>query len=134
MKIYLYLLSIIFAVSLSGCSKNSVQPLTSSSLELMVSNQSSVVDPANIRILIDGNEAVNDNFNHGTGHSWQTFSVQLSPGRHVLKAETSSGAAFIEKEFVLTNEKHYIGVDYFNSSTQGESFAYIFSDIPLGVR
>lgn len=134
MKTSLYLLAFIFAVIFYGCSKNSTEPITSSSLELMVSNQSSTVDPANIRITVDGNEVVNGNFSFGTGHSWQSFSIPLPAGSHTLKAETASGTTFLEKQFVLTNEKHYAGVDYFNSSSSGELFTYIFSDIPLSVR
>lgn len=78
---------------------------------LYVSNQSGAVDPVDIKIFIDGEVAVEQDFHQAGGHNWQKFQFSLSQGNHAIYAMSIKGEAKLEKEFEI-KDKHWVVVDY----------------------
>jgi hypothetical protein len=67
---------------------------------LVVSNQCFDVNPVDIRVSIDGDMVVDDEFDvQGEGiaqHNWQRYSLQLPAGDHRLLAASKRGKARLE--------------------------------------
>ena len=66
---------------------------------LHVSSQSFAIDPVDIKIYLDNNIAVNEEFYVGTQHSYKSYRFSLSKGQHSIKIESEKGDAILEKTF-----------------------------------
>jgi hypothetical protein len=78
---------------------------------LYVSNQSSAIDPVDIKIFIDGEVVVEQNFSQNGGHNWKKFQLSLSKGIHSIYAVSIKGEVKLEKEFEV-KDKHWVAIDY----------------------
>lgn len=104
---------------------------------LSVSNQSSNVDPVDIKISIDGEVIVNHDFIWATGHYAERFQLSLSKGIHEIYIESIKGKAELKEEFEV-KDKHWASVDYwyipeessYNSTPR--KFNFYLKDEPLG--
>lgn len=114
--IQLNLLAIIVSI-FAGCSTPSAVPSTiilnnpNGNVHLYVSDQSFAISPVDIKVFIDGDLVVNEKFEVGSQHSWQTFMLKLSPGRHKVFAESSNGHAKLEQTFEV-NDKSWAALAY----------------------
>lgn len=68
-------------------------------LEVYVSNQSQDIDPVDIRVLIDGNELLAQDFEFRDGHHYVRFECELRRGKHVLEAKSSQLKQAFAEEF-----------------------------------
>jgi len=152
MTIMAALLAAIFLAE--GCHKETASPppLSQATLTedkdgnfiLYVSNQSSAVNPVDIRIFIDGKVAVNELFDV-TGkrtpqHNWKKFQFSLSKGTHELRISSKQGKATLEKDFEINNE-HWAVVDYWyypritgGAGPTPRSFTFDIKDKPIGFQ
>lgn len=79
---------------------------------LYVSNQSPAIDPVDIKILIDGEVVVEQEFHHGGGHkNWKKLQFSLSKGEYTIYAISLKGEAKLEQQFEVT-DKHWAAVGY----------------------
>lgn len=78
---------------------------------LHVSSQSFAIDPVDIKIYLDNNIAVNEEFYVGTQHSYKSYRFSLSKGQHSIKIESEKGDAILEKTFDII-DKHSGIVEY----------------------
>lgn len=78
---------------------------------LYVSNQSSAINPVDIKIYIDAKLAVKKDFYVGTQHSYTSFRFSLSEDKHSIKIESKNGDAILKKVFKIT-DKHRGIVEY----------------------
>ena len=92
-------------------SSKSVANDPNGNFHLYVSDQSFAISPVDIKVFIDGELVVNGVFNVGSQHSWQTFVLKLSPGRHEIVAESSKGHAKLEQTFEV-GDKLWAALDY----------------------
>lgn len=105
---------------------------------LYVSNQTFEISPVDIKILIDGRWAIQENFEVGNQHNWKQFQFQLSKGKHLIKAESVKGEAVLEKEFEIT-DKHWAVLDYWVDIKAArypvpKYFTFNFTDKPVMFR
>jgi hypothetical protein len=88
-----------------------LQPAKDGNLVLYVSNQSFDRDTVDIRVLIDGRPAVDDDFAVLNQHNWVEFRFSLDDGRHVIYAESLDGQAILEEHFEVKGNRWAV-VDY----------------------
>jgi len=118
MRRFIHLSLLAVAVSLfAGCCtpsavlSKSVAKDPNGNLHLYVSNQSFAISPIDIKVLIDGELVVDGLFEVGSQHSWQTFVLRLSPGRHKIVAKSSRCQAKLEQVFKV-GDKAWTALDY----------------------
>lgn len=87
---------------------------------LHVSNQSFDVDPVDIKIFIDGNVAVDDDFFVETQHTYVSYRFSLSNGVHKLKIESKKGEATFESNINIV-DKHSGIVEYWYYPEKGSN-------------
>ncbi|MEX1230464.1 MAG: hypothetical protein WEB58_09495 [Planctomycetaceae bacterium] len=75
---------------------------------LYVSNQSFEINPVDVRVTIDGELVVSDDFRVGTQHTFVPFTLSLSEERHQVHIWSEKGDAELSKEFELKD--HDVGV------------------------
>ncbi len=88
---------------------------------LLVSNQSSHVDPVDIKVSMDGAVAVDKNFSVDGKFpqpNWKRFKFWLPRGTHKLSVTSVKGKATLEKEFEI-KEKHWAALTYWRPSVLG---------------
>lgn len=78
---------------------------------LFVSNQSSYIDPVDIKIFIDEKLAVNQEFLSLGGHNWIKFQFQLNDGSHKLLASSTKGNIYKDTLFTLPTTPYSV-VDF----------------------
>ncbi len=113
---------------------------------LTISNQSSEVSPVDIRVMIDGEVAVDEAFAFGEGqpaaHGWKEFRFRLAPGTRRLRAVSQEGEAELEVDVEVADpadaeagaEKHFGLLMYWCSSAPapGERrFTFQLADHPI---
>ena len=60
------------------------------------------MDPVDIVIEIDGEQAIDGDFEVGNQHNWKRYVLRQSPGRHTLTARSTDGDATLEESFVVS--------------------------------
>jgi hypothetical protein len=120
-------------VTCSDLGESMIFPVDHGNFVLYVSNQRSEVDPVDIKVYIDGNVAVNQDFLCKGGHNWVRFEFQLGNGPHTLRAVSRRGQADMTSDFLLPNTPYalvdFVGHDgspgfTINFSSQQPLFAY----------
>ena len=135
MRLSISIISVAILFNLSSCKEDADMPLTSE-FTLHVSNQSFNIDPVDIKISIDGEVCVDEDFFVENQHNWKMFKINLELGTHTLLAETVAGDTTLQTEFELTLDKHYGVVDFWyypNGSIDPTppQFSFHFSDDPF---
>jgi hypothetical protein len=106
-------------------------PAKNGNLILYVSNQSFDRDTVDIRVLIDGRPAVDDDFAVLNQHNWVEFRFSLDDGQHVVYVESLDGQATLEKHFEVKGNRWAV-VDYWCCSDPSEpKFTFRVSPEPL---
>jgi hypothetical protein len=102
-------------------------------LTLYVSNQSFDDPSVDITVTIDGRVVVDEEFDVEGQHNWKTFELDLGPGEHTLRAESSTGAVH-EAVFVLPEgEPRWAVLDNWWYPEEGERhFTFSIHDEPVG--
>lgn len=81
----------------------------STSLILLVSNQSLITSPVDIEVRIDGSVVVHEEFDvsgeQPLQHNWKRFDLSLSRGPHVIEASSSNGEAEFESRFEIAGQE-----------------------------
>ena len=98
---------------------------------LYVSNQSFDIPAVDIRIRLDGLEAVEDTFAVEDQHNWVEFVFDLPEGTHVIEAISERGDAELVRKFKVTAE-HWAVVDYWYYPGEKKRFSFSISDTPIG--
>lgn len=143
----LFLSSLLLALSAacSGGGDGGLEPrqltptATDPTFVLYVSNQSFDLDPVDIEVLLDGEPAVEGDFLVEGQHSWHTFSFELAPGAHELRAATLAGDSIAVETIEMGQEPRYgvlnfwfyePGHDY--PEAYGPTFSFeLFSEPPV---
>jgi hypothetical protein len=108
-----------------------LERVESGNVILYVSNQSFERDKVDIRILIDGRPAVDEDFAVGNEHNWVEFRFSLEDGEHVLRAHSRDGEALLEERFEVAG-KRWAVVDYWCCSDESEpKFTFSVSAKPI---
>ncbi|MDH5502572.1 MAG: hypothetical protein OEY98_00925 [Acidimicrobiia bacterium] len=90
---------------------------------LYVSNQSYEDPDIQINVTIDGEVVVDDRFLVDNQHNWVPYLLRLSPGKHLLRAESSTGATFEGPFETLPGQPRWAVLDYWNESgEEGKRF------------
>lgn len=74
-------------------------------VHVVVSNQSFAIDPVDITLSIDGLTVAEGDFKVGSQHTFHTFDLEVDPGTHMLRAQTTKGEAVLEKPWDATGER-----------------------------
>jgi len=64
-----------------------------------VANQSSLIENIDIRVEIDGELVVHEEFCVCDHHNWKEFSLSLKPGRHHMDIDSVRGGAALSLDF-----------------------------------
>ena len=80
-------------------------------LTLYVSNQSFARPAVDVRVEIDGDVVVSDEFDVDDQHNWVEFSVPLASGSHVISATSETGEAELRRTFRVEGERWAV-LDY----------------------
>jgi hypothetical protein len=108
---------------------------------LYVSNQSFDINPVDVTIYIDGQRAIQSQFdvkgNRTPQHNWIQHTFRLPAGKHVLKAVSKNGDATLESEFEI-KDRHWAAIDYWyypkvtgGSGPVAKSFRFDIRDTPI---
>ena len=98
---------------------------------LYVSNQSFERADVDIRVEIDGERVVDDQFSVENQHNWVDFRLPLRGGKHVLRATSTSGDAALERVF-HTRGRRWAVLDYWCCDDADDPrFTFLISKRPL---
>ena len=127
-------------VSLAGCGQQS-QPISDlldpeGNFTLYVSNQSFAIDLVDVKISIDKQTVVDQDFYVGNQHSWQVFQLSLIPGKHTLRAKSRKGKVRLERTFDVKG-RHWaaVGFSYYPQThyePTPRKFTFYISNKPIG--
>jgi hypothetical protein len=78
---------------------------------LYVSDQSFAISPVDIRVVIDGAPVLQQDFDVGSQHSWQKYTLRLTPGQHRIVAISKRGDAKFDETFEI-DDKLWASLDY----------------------
>ena len=81
------------------------------SIVLYVCNQTGDFDPVDIRVTIDDDIVVQDDFFVGDGHNLETFRFSLSQGIHQIWARSTAGKAFLDVVFEV-EDRRWLALSY----------------------
>ena len=85
------------------------QVMENSNLVLYVSNQSFNVDPVRIKVWVDSDLLVDQDFEVGNQHNWIIFGHNLPQGNHTLRAESSlEGVLPVLSEFIFSTKLFFV--------------------------
>ncbi len=115
---------------LVGCSAGRVSQATpkgESPVVIYVSNQTGEVNPVNIKVSIDQDSILNQDFLCGTGHNWSSFKLSLKEGRHQLVVTSSNGDAGLDVVFTV-DKPTWLVIDYWGKN----HFQLVISYEPVG--
>ncbi len=107
-------------------------------VKLWISNQSFTDDPIDITVLIDGQVAIDEQFEVKGQHNWISFFVRgLTPGEHSLTARSGTGVEQQETFDVSEDEPRWMVLDYWfypedDGPEGGRSFTFDQFDHPVG--
>lgn len=103
---------------------------------LYVSNQSFVIDPVDIKLSIDSQDVVDQDFYGKNQHkNWRTYRLSLNPGTHILRVESKRGNARLEKTFEVKG-RHWAAMSFFyyppsHSEPTPRQFTFHISNKPI---
>ena len=127
---------------MTGCKENvsTLSPTLSQdengNFILFVSNQSSEISLVDIRIYIDNELAVNQEFANKGGHNWIKYQFKLKDGNHTLYSTSTNGKARKDTTFTLPKTPYSIIDFWYHSASEGNKeigeFSILFSDQPPG--
>jgi len=133
------MLSILCIVACAGNQRQSAGPVASGpeaaageegfAFTLYVSNQCPTVSPVDIRVWIDEEIVVDEQFEVGNQHVWKKFELRLPEGEHTLRAGSTSGEADFEKTFEVVGDLWatvgywYYSEEHYNPTPRQFSFA-----------
>ncbi|GAA4403503.1 hypothetical protein GCM10023153_33570 [Ornithinibacter aureus] len=100
-------------------------------LLLYVSNQSFEDGDVRLKLTVDGVTVVDGEFHVEGQHNWIRFPLGLLPGRHILTAESDTGATLTESFEVPGNEPRYAVVNYWAEDDAPE-LTWDFQREPVG--
>ena len=133
-RMLLYIvLAVLTQAACNDLGESMIFPVDHGNFVLYVSNQRFEIDPVDIKVYIDGNVAVNQDFLNKGGHNWVRFEFQLGDGPHTLRAVSRRGQADMTSDFLLPSTPYavvdfsgYDGLPGFtiNFSSQQPLFAY----------
>ena len=109
-------------------------PQAELNVTLYVSNQSFVIDPVDITVLIEGEIVVDDEFLVLGQHNWIEFPLAYPPGTYELIARSTIGDTELVTEFTV-DERFYMVVDFWGDDepeNPGPQFSFHASDQPIG--
>ncbi len=75
------------------------------SFTLHVCNQSKAVSPIDIRIVIDGEVKIDEEFAVGRQLNWKSFEMTLPTGEHRIEAVSEKGEATLDECFFLAGKQ-----------------------------
>ena len=130
---------ILFMILFVSCSDGSISTnpqVENGNFILFVSNQSSNLDPVDIKISIDDKLAVNQEFLSKGGHNWIKFQFQLNNGNHKLFTSSTKGNIVKDTLFTLPTTPYGV-VDFWyypesSGSKEFKIFSIIFSESSPG--
>jgi len=130
---------ILFFLLFFSCSDENlftISQVNNGNFILFVSNQSSYMDPVDIKIFIDGKLAVKKDFFCKDGHNWIKFEFQLKEGNHVMFVSSSKGDIKKDTLFVLPATPYSV-VDFWHypkstGSKEIKYFSIYFSEFSPG--
>ncbi|HEY4414214.1 MAG TPA: hypothetical protein VGO57_00870 [Verrucomicrobiae bacterium] len=102
---------------LTGCGAQSVRPSANAvnnpngNFHLYISNQSFAISPVDIKVFVDGDLIIKENFDVDSQHNWRAFNLKLSAGQHKIVVRSSKGSANLEQPFEVANESWAV-LDY----------------------
>lgn len=134
MKQHNWILAMMVA-GLAGCAddltepRQLIPPPETPNFTLYISNQSFQQSVVGIDVKLDGQPAVEGDFEVGSQHTWLPFHFQLSAGTHTLTSTTHLGARTVEltSTVQVSDERDY-GVLSFWTGREGGAFAFSFMD------
>ena len=89
-------------------------------------------DPVRLTISIDGTEVVAERFAVEGQHNWRRFALTVPPGRHVVVARSSTGAALETRFRMPADGVRYAVVDYWNyRNRQGRHLTWRVQATPI---
>ncbi len=108
---------------------------------LYVANQSFAVNPVDIKVYINGQVAIDQDFDIGKEfpqHNWIKFQYSLPKGTYQLKVESIKGKATLETKFEII-AKHWAVIDYWyypeitgGAGPTPRQFIFNIEDEPIG--
>ncbi|HUU62062.1 MAG TPA: hypothetical protein VMX37_06730 [Acidimicrobiia bacterium] len=103
-------------------------------LHLYVSNQSTEIDPVAVRITVDGQVVVDQDFAALGLHNWILFELELTPGEHEVRAIAPDADAELVETFVVEDEQWAV-IDFWfwtgPEDSQAPRFTWVIQDQPI---
>ena len=114
-----------------GSAEQPLEP-AANQLLLYVSNQSYEDPDIQITVTIDGEVVVDDRFPVGNQHNWVPHLLDLSPGEHQVRADSSTGATFHGTFQTVPGQPRWAVLDYWNEpADEGKRFVLMTYDEPV---
>ena len=98
---------------------------------LFASNQSFDEEQVRLTIAVDGMTVVDGDFHVEGQHNWVSFPLSLSPGRHMITAESDTGAKLTESFQVPGDKTRYAVIDHWGDASNAE-LTWLFQRQPIG--
>lgn len=95
-----------------------------STVPLIISNQSFDHPDAAIAVTVDDEEVVDSVFPVEGQHSFTTYDLRLEPGRHEMLATSDAGARLSQTIEVVADEPLYLVLDHWTAEEPGQEPAY----------
>jgi len=89
-------------------------------LHVYVSNQSTEIDPVAVRITVDGQVVVEQEFEALGLHNWIPFELELTPGEHEVRAVAPDAGAELVETFLVEGEQWAV-IAFWADPTGGEA-------------
>ena len=102
-------------------------------LHLYVSNQTNTINPVAVRITLDGEVVVDQEFEFLDGHNWILLELQVAPGEHALHAVAPEVGVELRETFEMDGERWAV-VDFWAEPVghgPGPRFTWTIQDEPI---
>ena len=124
------------ATVLAGCARTETStitgaPLGESTLVLYVSNQSFSDDPVEIRVMIDQDLVVDDDFFVEGQHNWSEYELTLPEGHSKLIATSGTGVVHEVDLDMPSGGTRWAVLDYWYAPDTQREFTFSFHDEPV---
>jgi len=111
-----------------GCRENPELPIVKTSLLhpdgnfiLSISNQSSEIDPIDIKVEINGETIIHKYFALDDHHNGKVFKIKLPNGKHKIKVSSLKDKAVFSKTIELKKKK-WATIDYWNGEQKSQFY------------